>query len=357
MLRVALLAISLTAATAWADDSAPTADIPNAADSPLLEHYEGSYIVSYEQHAFNELSIPLSPLKPTETAGETDAHNNRLHRPLQSIQTEGKVTRLVYVLPENRSPLEALRNYQDVITAKGGEVTFECKGDECGGDPTRASSGGGGRMSLMQYFFYEKSVKDRAFSNGACALTSRIDDQRFLAAKRDKDGLTTWFTVQTYQIAPSTYCKQLHGRTVALVHIVEPKARENNMVVVKAEQMSNAIESDGSISLYGIFFDTNEAKIKPESEPTLSEIASLLASQPDMAVLVVGHTDNQGSYEHNLSLSARRAEAVKQALVTQHGVEAKRMTTAGAGMMAPIATNATEEGRAKNRRVALVKAN
>jgi len=74
-------------------------------------------------------------------------------------------------------------------------------------------------------------------------------------------------------------------------------------------------------------------------------------------VLVVGHTDNQGSYEYNLDLSAKRANAVKAALVSSHGVDAKRLTAAGAGMMAPVATNDSEEGRAKNRRVVLVKAN
>jgi OOP family OmpA-OmpF porin len=97
--------------------------------------------------------------------------------------------------------------------------------------------------------------------------------------------------------------------------------------------------------------------IKPESEPTLKEIAALLKNQPNLAVLVVGHTDNQGSYEHNLNLSNRRAQAVKNALQQRYGIDTKRMTAAGAGMMAPVASNATEEGRAKNRRVTLVRLN
>ena len=67
----------------------------------------------------------------------------------------------------------------------------------------------------------------------------------------------------------------------------------------------------GSISLYGIFFDTDKADIKPESEPTLKEIAELLTDDPKLAVIVVGHTDNQGTFDYNLDLSSRRAQAVK----------------------------------------------
>jgi outer membrane protein OmpA-like peptidoglycan-associated protein len=153
------------------------------------------------------------------------------------------------------------------------------------------------------------------------------------------------------------YCDALKGRTVAIVHVLEPKGRDRKMVVVEAKEMQSAIDVDGSIALYGIYFDTDKAELKPESAPTLKEIAGLMAAEPKLAVLVVGHTDSQGSFDYNLDLSARRAAAVKAALVSGHGVDANRLATAGAGMMAPVATNATDEGRAKNRRVALVKAN
>ena len=347
--------LALLAPFALADEPPPTSDIPGAADSPLLKRYEGSFIVSYQQHAFDELRIPLSPLKAV--AGQSDKHNNRLFAPERQVTVEGAFTRLVYLLPENRSPLEVLRNYQEEIQALGGRIEFECKAEECGGDPHRATSGGGGNMSLAQYFLYEANVKDKNFSNGHCALTSRIDNQRFLAARVPQDAGDVWISVHTYQLVTGNYCKPIAGRTVALVHVSEPKAREQKMVLVKAEQMASSLDSDGSISLYGIYFDADQAQIKPESDPTLQEIAKLLSSQPGMAVLVVGHTDSQGSYQHNLTLSARRAEAVKAALQSRYGIDGQRMTAAGAGMMAPVASNATEEGRAKNRRVTLVKAN
>jgi outer membrane protein OmpA-like peptidoglycan-associated protein len=283
--------------------------------------------------------------------------NNRVFRPERSVELEGALTRIVYVLPEGRSPLEVLRNYQDVVAEAGGEVMFECKREECGGEAGGAAYGGGGHMSLTQYFFYDSDIKDADFSNGSCAVSTGITDQRFFAAKLPQDGRDAWVTVQTYQMLDEIYCDALKGRTVAIVHVLEPKGRDRKMVVVEAKEMQSAIDVDGSIALYGIYFDTDKAELKPESAPTLKEIAGLMAAEPKLAVLVVGHTDSQGSFDYNLDLSARRAAAVKAALVSGHGVDANRLATAGAGMMAPVATNATDEGRAKNRRVVLVKAN
>ena len=354
---LALAALLSLAGAAQADATEPKADLKGAADSPLLKRYEGAFIVSYDRRSYGELSIPLTALKASDDPQARDGSNNRVYRPAQTAQAAGTVTRLAYVLPPDRSPLEVLRNYQDTIVAQGGQVAFECQRDGCGGDPNRATSGGGGRMSLAQNFLYESDVKDPAHSNGACALTQRIDDQRFLAAKIPQGSETAWVTVHTYLINSGPYCKAFNARTVALVHVVEPKPREQKMVVVQAEQMARTLDAEGSIALYGIYFDTNEARIKPESDATLQEIAKLLTSQPQLAVLVVGHTDNQGSFEHNLGLSARRAQAVKAALAARPGVDARRLTAAGAGMMAPVATNSTEAGRAKNRRVGLVRAN
>ncbi|MBE7733789.1 OmpA family protein [Devosia sp. CC-YST696] len=339
-----------------ADATIPIADIEGAADTGLIKRYEGAFIVSYESHAYAELRIPLSPLQPG-ASGEYDAMNNRIYRPERAETLEGKVTRLVYVVPENRSPLEVLRNYQDEIAAANGQVEFECKRDECGGDANRAAYGGGNKMSLMQYFFYESDIKDAPYSNGACAVTSRINDQHFTAARIPQGDATAWVAVQTFQLDAGTYCKALNGRTIAVVHVLEPKAREQKMVLVKAEDMADAIDHDGSIALYGIYFDTAKANLTPDSAPTLKEIAALLGGRPELAVLIVGHTDSQGSYDYNLDLSARRADAVKAALVSSYGVDARRLTAAGAGMMAPVASNATDEGRARNRRVTIVPVN
>ena len=349
--------LTMAATTAYADATEPTGDIKGAEDNTLAKRYEGSFIVSYEKFAYSDFRIPLTPLKPSADPEARDKSNNRIFAPEKVIEVEGALTRLVYVQPPDRSPLEVLRNYQDVVEAAKGEVLFECKKEECGGAANRSSSGGGGDMSLMQFFLYESDVKDAAFSNGACALTAGLNDQRFFAAKIPEEGGDAYVTVQTFSLVDDLYCKALNGRTIALVHVLEPKGREKKMVLVEAAEMADALSTAGSISLYGIFFDTDKAVIKPESEPTMKEIAKLLSEEPKMTVIVVGHTDNQGAFDYNIDLSSRRAKAVKTELVKKYGVAGNRLVAAGAGMMAPVASNDEEAGRAKNRRVVLVKAN
>ncbi|NTV17718.1 MAG: OmpA family protein, partial [Chlorobiaceae bacterium] len=100
--------------------------------------------------------------------------------------------------------------------------------------------------------------------------------------------------------------------------------------------------------------DPGKWEIKPESQASLQEIARLLKKQPALKLHVVGHTDNIGGYEFNTGLSKRRAEAVVASLVRDFGISAARLTANGAAYLAPVASNTTEAGRAKNRRVELV---
>jgi outer membrane protein OmpA-like peptidoglycan-associated protein len=117
--------------------------------------------------------------------------------------------------------------------------------------------------------------------------------------------------------------------------------------------MARRITADGRIALYGILFDTDSATIRPESEATLAEVAKLLQVTPSLKLLVVGHTDTQGSFSYNRSLSQHRAESVAANLRAK-GIAADRLFPVGVSFAAPVASNASEDGRAKNRRVELV---
>jgi hypothetical protein len=139
-----------------------------------------------------------------------------------------------------------------------------------------------------------------------------------------------------------------HGFT-----IVEKAAMEQD-IVANAEVFRNDIRSTGHAAVYGILFDTDSATIRPESAGALAEIAKLLTGDPGLKIFVVGHTDNTGGVDHNLQLSLSRAQSVKQALIRDHGIPGERMKAFGCGPFAPVASNAGEEGKAKNRRVELV---
>ena len=347
-------ALIVAASSSFAAAAAiPTADKKGSKDNPLLKRYEGSVIIVSEYKKFAEFTMPLSKLERVE--GKTVGNNNHAYEPKDKKSLEGEYTRLVYVIPADRSPLEVLRNYQDEVKGKGGKLLYECKGTECGADASRSSGGGGGDTSLAMYLYPAERVTDPYGSSGYCAVAEHIADQRFTVAEFPDSGAHV--SVLTYAIKSpdkNDQCHAFNGRTIAVVDIVEAKAREQRMVTVKADEMAKAISSGGKIALYGIFFDFNKADVKPESEPTLEQIAKLLKDSPTLKLLVVGHTDNVGSFMPNMELSQRRAAAVVNALATRFGIGKDRLMPVGVSFASPIESNKTEQGRAKNRRVELV---
>jgi len=138
------------------------------------------------------------------------------------------------------------------------------------------------------------------------------------------------------------------------LRIIEKEAMAQ-YVTADAAAFGKDLDTTGHTAVYGIYFDTGKSDLKPESEPALKEVATLLAGDATLTLWVVGHTDTVGQVDANMALSQARAEAVVRALVTTHGVAAARLKAYGVGPLAPVATNASEEGRAKNRRVELVR--
>jgi len=120
-------------------------------------------------------------------------------------------------------------------------------------------------------------------------------------------------------------------------------------------RLERALREQRRAVVYDLFFDFNNERIRDESEPTLREIAEVLRRNPDWALSIEGHTDNVASDQYNLALSSRRAASVKAALATRFGIAGGRLTTAGLGESNPRDRNDTLEGRARNRRVELVR--
>jgi len=144
------------------------------------------------------------------------------------------------------------------------------------------------------------------------------------------------------------------GNGTIWIRIVRKEEMEQT-IVADAASFSRDLKSSGHVTVGGIHFDTASAALKDESRPALVEIAKLLQSDPSLALYVVRHTDTVGNVEANVKPSRERADSVIQALVTKHGVAAARLRSFGNGPFAPVASNATDDGKARNRRVELVK--
>jgi OmpA-OmpF porin, OOP family len=186
----------------------------------------------------------------------------------------------------------------------------------------------------------------RNYQNAARAAGGQVmfDSGEATTLRLNKGGNEIWCAIDVGNV-PS-------GLFVTMV-IIEKQAMQQE-VTIDAKAMAQNLGDSGRVAIYGIHFDTGKSELKPESGAALAEIAKLLKESPALKVYVVGHTDMVADLAINVKLSQARAQAVVNALVTQHGIAAARLTAYGDGPYAPVASNRTEEGRARNRRVELV---
>ncbi|MBK1646076.1 hypothetical protein CKO25_15760 [Thiocapsa imhoffii] len=167
------------------------------------------------------------------------------------------------------------------------------------------------------------------------------DSNNLVLTMPREDGGTTWAQVR------------VSGAGATTLVIVDEKPLETILEFGPA-QMKAAMDADGTVALYGILFDYNQATLQPESNKQLQEVLTLLFAHPDLRVEIQGHTDGDGQADYNLQLSERRADSVRQYLVL-FGIDPDRLTSKGYGKSMPIAPNDTAENKAKNRRVELVR--
>jgi outer membrane protein OmpA-like peptidoglycan-associated protein len=249
---------------------------------------------------------PMLSRFPGYYISECEAHDFSTHDFTVSEdaekKAEGRYWRISYWLKEgakSASPVQLSRNYANALAPRGGVRVFEAI-DTSGGTATLRLPAGG------KHIWVEVSI-----SNGGAAYA---------------------------------------------LTVVEEAAMEQQVEFTEAE-LARALNEKGSVALHGIFFDTGKATVKPESDAILASVGGLLKADTALRLEIRGHTDNVGAPAANRKLSEDRAAAVKAYLVKTFAISADRLTTAGFGDTKPVADNATEQGRAQNRRVELVKRN
>jgi OmpA-OmpF porin, OOP family len=288
-------------------------DLRTVKDHPMISRFPGSDVQEYKVAEFDEYILPLGPI-----VDDYDKYT-------KSQTIEGKVTKFKYSMPANRSGLEVHRNYLDALSKAGFQVLYSCDRGTCVSPKFPAG--------------YTTKTK-----SGLWCVNCE-EQMRFVAAKLPRSAGDVYVTVVTE--------KDPYEGGVWLT-IVETKPMQTGQISVNAAALTKDITDHGHAAVYGIYFDTGLAVVKPESEPALTEISKMLASNAQLKLVVVGHTDNVGTLAANLTLSKQRADAVVAALMTRYNVSPTRLQSQGAGSLAPVASNRTDEGRAKNRRVELV---
>ncbi len=291
-----------------------------SSDIDGVGRYPGSVIVQYEATSYDEGAFPLSA-------------NSRTDRnAFDSVVVAGPRTTVVYDVPEalNATVLGVFRSFSDGLQDAGFVVDWECVGsrDTCGFFFPRTLFPGEARTRFQSF---------REFTNlngeAVNMLSAKKDAQRvILVVGKSPRSQIVQYAVDAYVLDDL----------------------ETEDLVLTTEGIASDIAQAGTATLDGIYFETGSAELTDQSRDSLATIAEFLRANSDDRFLVVGHTDNVGGFGDNQQLSERRAQAVIRYLERYHDTNVGLLRSVGVGYAAPAASNATETGRLKNRRVELV---
>lgn len=264
-------------------------------------------------------SVERDSQRVSEAFGRTSRITGFENGSVLADRFEGRILLMRFRNPDGRSTFEIATNYRQALEAEGLIVDWQCESRMLCGN---TSDGG---------WFSRNGMN--------------------LGTGRDIDYFTGQMPYQEGTVLVSVGVERTHH----YVQILQAEALETDQVrILDAATMASSLDTDGRITVENIHFDFGSADLLPASDEAIAEIARLLSDRAGIDLYVVGHTDSIGSFEANLSLSRARAEAVVRALETRHGVAAGRAVPAGVGPLAPVASNASEAGRALNRRVEIV---
>jgi OOP family OmpA-OmpF porin len=244
---------------------------------------------------------------------------------------EGALTREVFRLASpGLSTLQILAPLREQVAAEGFATLLDCGAEACGG------------------FDFRSAVEVLP----PPAMFVDLADFRYLSAEREGEALSLLVSrsggtgfVQLIRVA---------APAAADPGPEEPAAPEVAAPLLAEGDVAARIEGEGRVVLEGLAFAPGSAELAPGGEAALAALAAYLRADPSRRVALVGHTDAQGALESNIALSRRRAQAVADRLMAEHGVAPAQLRAEGMGWLAPRATNLTPEGREANRRVEAV---
>ncbi len=247
-----IVAVGFLAALTAAVGAAQRTDVESSKAHSLVSRYPGLIIAEYSVTEFDEFTLPLGKLK-NERALEKSQH------------LEGKISRIAYDGPTGRSILEIYRNHESALKKGGFEILFACADDQCCGD---------GSPTL----YAAKGADDWSWGAG----------HRYLSAKLSRPEGDAYVSLHIGQWS------SLERGSKTILYVVEVKPMQGDLVKMDAAVLASDITRTGHSTVYGIYFDTGKADVKPESADALKEIAKLLQQDAQLELPVVGPTDGGG---------------------------------------------------------------
>lgn len=285
-------------------------------DHPLIGHLEGAELWVQSNNNIQEYTVITGPIKDEKLG--------------PNIKILGKTNLTAYRMRGDNSAFGINHTYTEFLQEKGFEILFSCKSGDCGGN--------------LSKHYYPLNMLETGDNSVGPAFADAGYFKNYLSAKKEEKGKTTYvcvFVTQGWWSFP-----------VYRIDVVESKPQK--MKVLNAENLSKTILKYGSISIYGIQFDSGKSQLKPESGETMKTIAEFMKANPGKKYYIVGHTDNTGDFGANMTLSEARAKSVMAELTSKYGVSSGQLNAYGVSSLSPLGSNLSGEGKAKNRRVEIV---
>ncbi|WP_282093487.1 OmpA family protein [Epibacterium ulvae] len=298
-------------------------DIPNSFDHPEIGRFPQSEIRGFTETSYGEGLIPRS----------INSYSNP--ESFEAWKVQGKRTTIVYELPSSVpiTSLEVIRSLKSSLQQRGFSIEMIChaiaQNAECG--------------SFLQHQILSETTAKNRFA--AFRDIYNLNKASFGMLSAQKGDLRLW----------AIAAKTVYSANVQYAFDIYEEGSGNELTLaISEDKLRTEISTKGSALLQGVEFESNSAALTSASNSALKTIADYLKANPGSRFLVVGHTDNQGTFHHNRELSEARAQSVKRYLMNSAGIESDRLRAIGVAFAAPIASNDTAAGQARNRRVELV---
>ena len=291
-------------------------------DNLTISGYQGSTLIGKYQSNYVQYLVAEGPLTREGF--------------LKKSTPEGELECFLYRGPAGRTALEVFRNYEQQLKKSGLGILFSCSDSKCLQDTYS------GFFITLYGSTHNKVEKRNTFP--AKEITNIYSGQHYVSALWKGTESNKYVTIGIATDNDVVY---------AYIDILTEKNMDTDMVEITANYIRDEIKKQGKVVIYETLFESGKSILMPSAATIINEMLAYIRANPPKTFYVVGHTDDTGNFDSNMTLSLQRAQRLTDELIKK-GASAQQLTPKGVGPLAPVGTNQTEEGKQRNRRVELV---